>query len=115
MVDNSLFAFAGLWERWRAPDNHVIETCTILTTKPNPLVADVHDRMPVLLRPEDYDLWLDPGVSDPILVLDCLGPFDARVMKKYPVSARVNRPENDHHECAKEVAIVASALPLFGS
>jgi putative SOS response-associated peptidase YedK len=115
MADDSSFAFAGLWDRWRGPDNCVIETCTILTTKPNPLVAEVHDRMPVLLRPEDYDLCLDPSVSDPNRVIECLAPFDARLMKKYPVSARVNRPENDDEECAREVPTTASTLPLFGS
>jgi putative SOS response-associated peptidase YedK len=51
MADDSPFAFAGLWERWRAEDNKAIETCTILTTKPNSLVADIHDRMPLILRP----------------------------------------------------------------
>jgi len=63
MLDDSVFAFAGLWERWQEPASEFIETCTILTTKPNSLVADVHDRMPVILRPEDYDLWLDPGIT----------------------------------------------------
>ena len=56
MIDDSVFAFAGLWERWRDPAGESIETCTILTTKPNSLVANVHDRMPVILKLEDYDL-----------------------------------------------------------
>jgi putative SOS response-associated peptidase YedK len=58
MIDDSAFAFAGLWERWRNPAGEFVETCTILTTKPNSLVADVHDRMPVILKPEDL-----PGSS----------------------------------------------------
>jgi putative SOS response-associated peptidase YedK len=91
----------------------VIETCTILTTKPNPLVAEVHDRMPAMLKTEDYDLWLDPGVSDPNRVVNCLGSFDARRMKKYPVSVRVNRPENDDEECAKEVLLPNTTYTLF--
>ena len=95
MANDSVFAFAGLWERWRDPSGQIQETCTILTTRPNSLVADVHDRMPVILQTEDYDLWLDPGVTKPALVANCLKPFDARLMKKYPVSARVNRPENE--------------------
>ena len=113
MADDSPFAFAGLWERWRNQADETIETCTILTTKPNSLVADVHDRMPVILRAEDYDLWLDPGVTDSNLVVDCLKPFDATLMKKYPVSTRVNRPENDDQECAREIPIAAPALRLF--
>ena len=109
MADDSPFAFAGLWERWRDQDNKTIETCTILTTKPNSLVADVHDRMPAILRPEDYDLWLDPGVTAPSRVAACLQPFDARLMKKYPISTRVNSPENDDPECAQEIPFARRA------
>jgi putative SOS response-associated peptidase YedK len=113
MADDSVFAFAGLWERWRDPDAELVETCTILTTQPNALVADVHDRMPVILKADDYDLWLDPGVTKPAIVADCLKPFDARLMKKYPVSTRVNRPENDDQGCSQEVPAAAIALTLF--
>ena len=113
MADDSLFAFAGLWERWRDPAGEFLETCTILTTKPNSLVADVHDRMPVILKPEDYDLWLDPGVTDAALVTDTLKPFDPRLMKKYPVSTRVNRAENDDQECAREIQIASNAPTMF--
>jgi putative SOS response-associated peptidase YedK len=109
----SLFAFAGLWDRWRDPNNNITESCTILTTPPNSLVADVHDRMPAMLRMEDYEWWLDPGITDAKGVLDCLKPFDARLMKKYPVSTRVNRPENDDEECTRQVSIEKSALTLF--
>ena len=113
MADVSLFAFAGLWERRRDPSGEVAETCSILTTKPNPLVADVHDRMPAILEPEDYELWLDPGVTRPALVADTLKPFDARLMKKWPVSTRVNRAENDDEECSQEVPIAAAMPTLF--
>ena len=113
MGDDSPFAFAGLWDRWRDQAGEMIETCTILTTKPNSLLADVHDRMPVMLRTEDYDLWLDPGITDPERVVDCLRPFDAALMKKYPVSARVNRPENDDQECAREIQPAEPSPRLF--
>jgi putative SOS response-associated peptidase YedK len=113
MADDSVFAFAGLWERWRNPAGEVIETCSVLTTQPNVLVADVHDRMPAILRPEDYDVWLDPGIKDATLAADCLKPFDPRLMKKYPVSTRVNRPENDDPECAREVPIASITQSLF--
>lgn len=113
LTDDSVFAFAGLWERWRNPANEVVETCTILTTKANPLVADVHDRMPVILKADDYDLWLDPGIANPARVAGYLQPFDSRLMKKYPVSTRVNRAENDDPECAREVSITAPAPTLF--
>jgi putative SOS response-associated peptidase YedK len=113
MINDLVFAFAGLWKRWRDPAGEFVETCSILTTKPNPLVADVHDRMPVILRAEDYDLSLDPGVTDATRVTDCLKPFDARLMKKYPVSTRVNRPENDDPECAREIPLARTTQTLF--
>jgi putative SOS response-associated peptidase YedK len=113
MVNGSLFAFAGLWETWRNPAGEAIETCTILTTKPNSLVSDVHDRMPVILKPDDYELWLDPGFADVAAIADCLKPFDPRSMKKYPVSTRVNRADNDDAECAREVPSVSAMPTLF--
>ena len=112
MADDSVFAFAGLWETWPSPNGNLVETCTILTTKPNALVADVHNRMPAILNRDDYELWLDPHFRNPSLVSQCLRPFDASLMKKYPVSTRVNRTENDDHECAQEVSI-AVAPTLF--
>lgn len=113
MIDDSVFAFAGLWERWQSPAGDLVETCTILTTQPNALVAPIHTRMPVILRPEDYDLWLDPGVVDPNHVADCLRPFDSRLMKKYPVSTRVNRTENDDSACADEISLPTAMPTLF--
>jgi putative SOS response-associated peptidase YedK len=111
MADDSVFAFAGLWEPWVAADGEPVETCTILTTTPNALVADVHRRMPAILKRNDYELWLDPSLKNSSLVSRCLEPFDAALMKKYPVSTRVNRPENDDHECAQEITV--SATPLL--
>src|SRR5260370_27917004 len=74
---------------------------------------DVHDRMPAILRPEEYDLWLDPGVTAPSPVIGCLQPFDAKLMKKYPVSTRVNRPENDDPACAQEIPLPNAPQMLF--
>jgi putative SOS response-associated peptidase YedK len=113
MLDDSVFAFAGLWDLWRDSSSQLVEPCTILTTRPNALVADVHNRMPVILHAEAYDLWLDPQVKDPSLVAPLLHPFDAIRMKKYPVSTRVNRPENDDPECAQEVSISVAQPALF--
>ena len=106
MADDSPFAFAGLWERWRpSADGQVLETCSILTTRSNALMSGVHDRMPCILRPEDYDQWLDPCITDPARVAGLLGPLDARLMRRYPVSARVSRVENDDPECAREITL----------
>ena len=102
MKEYELFAFAGLWDRWKGPDGNPIESCTILTTQANSLVKDIHDRMPAILNPEEYDLWLDPGVTDPARVADLLKPFNAREMRVYPVSATVNSVKNDGPECAEE-------------
>lgn len=101
MNDGELFAFAGLWDRWRSPQGEVIESCTILTTSSNSLVAEIHDRMPVILKPDNYDLWLDPGFRDTASLSGILKPFDPTRMRRYPVSTRVNQVQNDDAECAK--------------
>ena len=108
MADDSTFAFAGLWESWTGPNGEVVDTCSILTTASNALVADVHRRMPAILKRCDYEQWLDLGIRNPSVVSHCLEPFDAALMKKYPVSTRVNRPENDDHECAQEITVAAN-------
>jgi putative SOS response-associated peptidase YedK len=84
MADDSIFAFTGLWDRWKDGAGKQILSCTILTTKPNALVAEIHDRMPAILRPDDYDLWLDPGITDPARVADLLAPFRGATHEKIP-------------------------------
>jgi putative SOS response-associated peptidase YedK len=86
--DGELFAFGGLWDRWTEPSGKIVETCSILTTAPNAVTSAVHDRMPVILDPDGYDLWLDPGMRDPGAASDLLRPCDARLMRCYPVSPR---------------------------
>jgi putative SOS response-associated peptidase YedK len=101
--DGELFAFAGLWERWKDADGKALETCSILTTTPNVVTSAVHDRMPVILDPSNYDVWLDPGFSDTAAVSELLRPYDARLMRSYPVSARVNHVANDDAGCSARV------------
>lgn len=72
MQDDSLFVFAGLWDRWTDASRQVVESCSILTTTPNPLIVDVHDRMPVILNPENYELWLDPGFRNTTALAELL-------------------------------------------
>jgi putative SOS response-associated peptidase YedK len=98
-----LFAFAGLWDRWKDPGGNWIKSCSILTTKPNAVTSAVHDRMPVVLRKDDYDLWLDPGMTNIESVADLLIPFDPRLMRAYPVSSRVNQVRNDDAECSTPI------------
>ena len=92
--NGTIFAFAGLWDCWRDPQGKAVETCTILTTTPNQLLIDVHDRMPVILPPAHYDRWLDPNLQDSEAVMAMLKPFESQLMRKYPVSARVNSVKN---------------------
>jgi putative SOS response-associated peptidase YedK len=87
MADGSVFGLAGLYERWRGDDDTVLDTCTIVTTEANALVRPVHDRMPLIVAPEHYARWLDPGNAD---VADLIVPYPATAMACYPISARVN-------------------------
>jgi putative SOS response-associated peptidase YedK len=93
------FAFAGLWEHWRSPDEQTINTCTILTTEANDLLHPIHDRMPVILDSKDYELWLDLKVEKPALLQPLLRPYQADLMTSYAVSPKVNNPKNNTPEC----------------
>lgn len=103
MKDGRPFAFAGLWDRWRDPDKNRIESCTILTTKANELVSLLHDRMPVILKPADYERWLDPQVQDLESLQPLLCPFDSEAMSAQPVSKQVNNARNDDPTCIAPV------------
>ena len=111
--NGELFAFAGLWERWKDPAGKAVETCSILTTTPNTVTSVVHDRMPVILSPDAYDLWLDPGFADVAAVSELLKPYDARTMKSYLVSARVGNVANDDAECSAPVTVSETQPGLF--
>ena len=97
------FALAGLWEVWRDPDGSALQTCTILTTTPNELMAPIHNRMPVIVEPEDFDLWLNPE-PNPEQGLHLLRPYPAEKMTAYPVSTTVNNPRNDVPDCIQPFA-----------
>ena len=91
------YAFAGLWDRWQGKDNAALETFTILTTDPNELMEPVHNRMPVILDPGDYDRWLDPETTERPPV-DLLRPYAAERMRAWPVSRRVGNVRNNDAE-----------------
>jgi len=103
--EGEVFAFAGLWDEWRSPDGEIIESCTILTTGPNSVVADLHDRMPVIVTPDKYDVWLDPDVNDFSRIRDILKPYDANLMRRYPVSMKLNNSKIDDAEAASPVTL----------
>jgi putative SOS response-associated peptidase YedK len=79
-ADGSPFAIAGLWESWTAPEGEIIESCTILTRDANDLTRPIHDRMPVILHPRDYELWLDLEVKNPNLLKPLLRPYPSEEM-----------------------------------
>ena len=101
MRDGRPFAFAGLREYWEGPEGPGIDSCTILTTTANELIGTLHDRMPVILAPQDYDLWLDPGIREAERLQSLLHAYPSEEMAAYPVSTRVNNPANDSPECVE--------------
>jgi putative SOS response-associated peptidase YedK len=112
MADNSVFAFAGIWDSWRNPEGKAVETFSIITTSPNALLIDIHDRMPVILPDDNYDLWIDPGFQKTDSICDLLKPFDPQLMQRYEVSSRVNLVKNDDPACAEPmVRLSAAATP----
>lgn len=98
LQDNQPFAFAGLWDLWKAPDGRQIQSCTIITTEPNELMASIHNRMPAILRPGAYEDWLNPQLRDEHVLTHWLQPYPADLMKARPVSRLVNNPKNDSAE-----------------
>jgi len=93
LLDKSLFAMAGIWDSWKAPDGETINSFTILTTEANELMQSIHHRMPVILKLEDEQNWLCNENSEELLPL--LKPYPADEMSAYPVSNLVNSPKND--------------------
>ena len=83
---------AGLYERWLAPDGEVLDTCTVITTDANDLLRDVHDRMPVIIAPDQYARWLDRSTS---AVADLIAPYPSDALRIHPISTRVNAVKND--------------------
>lgn len=95
MADGSPFGMAAVWEVWQPSDGERVVSCSVLTTTPNPLVADVHDRMPVILPPERHAVWLDTDLTDRDTLSALLRPYDADAMCAAPVDRRVGNVRND--------------------
>lgn len=101
--DQEPMALAGLWERWQSPEGDELESCSIIVTDANDLMRPIHDRMPVILDPTDWNSWLAPDAGDLGMLQSLLRPFPAEVMAARPVSTRVNSPRNDIPECLEAV------------
>jgi putative SOS response-associated peptidase YedK len=107
MKDGNPFGIGGLWENWRDPTSgEWVRTFAIITTDANELVAEIHDRMPLILAPTDYARWLseepDPG--------DLMRPFPAEPMRMWPISTRVNKPENDDPSIVEPIELIKTAV-----
>ena len=101
LTDNRPFVFAGLWECWAKEGEQPLESCAMVTTGPNALMESIHQRMPVILSPKNYDLWLDLGVQNPQSLLPILQPYPPEEMEAFPTSLIVNNPRNDSPLCVQ--------------
>lgn len=102
MKDGSPFAFAGLWETWK--NGEELRSCAIITTDANDLMNEIHHRMPVVLHPENYGVWLDPDFDETDPLKDLLKPFPSEEMEAYMVSRRVNKPSNNEPSVVEPAA-----------
>lgn len=103
LKNESLFSFAGLWDRWEK-DGKAIQSCTIITTQPNTLMENIHNRMPVILTKGAEKEWLNPAIKDPVQLKNLLIPFQSEDMEAYEVSSIVNSPKNNQPEVIEPVS-----------
>ncbi len=104
LKDADVFAFAGLWEVWHSLDGSELRTFTIITTNANDFMQPIHDRMPVILHPSDYDQWLEPGDVPASVLQPLLRPYELAAMTAYAVSRAVNTPSIDDPQLIEPVA-----------
>ncbi len=115
MASEQPFAFAGLWDIWKASqEKEEIFSFTIITTSPNALMMGIHQRMPVILLPEMYDAWLHPGDRSPQDLNPLLAAYPSGEMEAYPVSRMVNSPNNDRPECLLPAYPPTRLIPSTG-
>jgi putative SOS response-associated peptidase YedK len=105
LADRPLMAMAGLWDIWRSPSDERVRSFTIITTEPNELLAPLHDRMPVILRPESWPLWLGEASADAARLKALLVPYPSDDMVIWPVSTRVGNVKNNDASLIEPVAL----------
>jgi putative SOS response-associated peptidase YedK len=103
LKSDNLFAMAGIWEAWKSPEGKTLYTCSVVTTGPNELMKNIHDRMPVILKPDDEKIWLNPSISGTGDLNKLLVPFDENLMETYEVSSLVNSPKNNSVELIQKI------------
>lgn len=103
LKDRQPLAFAGLWEQWKTPEGGELESCTIIVTDANSFTRQIHDRMPVILSPGDWDAWLESEAKDAEGLQSLLKPYPSEDIAAWPVSTKVNSPRNDSLECLDAV------------
>ena len=111
LADGGAFAMAGLWERWARAGAKAIDSFAIIVTDANALIRPIHDRMPVIIEPADYALWLEGGAEAAARARELLRPYPWDAMAAHPVSPRVNNPRNDDPECLELVGDSAPPSP----
>ena len=104
LVDRSLMALAGLWENWRSPTGEWVRSFAIITTTPNELCAELHNRMPVVLKPETWGVWLGEEAADAVSLKAMLAPFPSDEMTRWPLSARVGNVKNNDPSLIEPIA-----------
>jgi putative SOS response-associated peptidase YedK len=111
--EGELFGLAGLFECWESPEGESIESCTLLTTAANRALLALHDRMPIIVDPEDYGRWLDPGLQDSDAILSLTRSSISDRLAFHPVSFRVNNPRNDDSACIEPAELAPLRLEDF--
>ncbi|RRN70030.1 SOS response-associated peptidase [Peribacillus simplex] len=103
LKNHAPFGMAGLWESWKSPEGINIYSCSVITTVPNELMTSIHDRMPVILKPEDEKDWLNPSINDPAYLQQYLKSFDPEQMEAFEVSADVNSTKNNSPNLIQQI------------
>jgi putative SOS response-associated peptidase YedK len=99
LLNSGIMGFAGIWESWKTEDGTVTENCCILTTSANDLIQPIHERMPVILSPDEYKFWLDKNVQHPIELQRLYQPYPSELMVAHEVPDLVNNPRFDSPSC----------------
>lgn len=98
MRKGDVFAFAGLWDRWEG-DGQILDSCSIIVMPANEVMKPLHERMPAIIAPAHYDLWLDQRITEKVEIMGLLNSAPSSGLKYYPISTRVNSPKNDDIRC----------------